>query len=290
MTLGISTQSDLADRLARYFDAVAEDRLITEEAERRPPMEMLLRDPLRSLGMLERYENHANRRVRLDALGMCWGVGTSVKERHVRREVTARLVAALRDSDPAIREFAAQWLTVFESLDFYDEAKEKLREAAHEEKKPMLLLAVGAAGMEGEKEWLAKLIEKNPEPDRLAWYARLARARLGVSEEAEFVVNTIAKGGDDVLRRQMDELGYTRHAAAIELLVQCLNRDDVPPHSSDTSTESFASAALGILAGIIPDFPFQPRTEDFIDETGRYAKEEIETARVWMKLNWRRGK
>ena len=264
-------------------------------------------NPDKVLSLLAEYENDAHLGVRHSVYYYEYALASAHPRPEVRREVAERFVGAVVDpNDRRMRAAVTQYLLSFRSEDFSDAAKGMLRSALlrknvhHSE-----VLVCGVADMKEDLAQLKALVIDEMAYDaevkrtgNTKWYftngwaARLARARMGVTEDIDkcikLVDDEIERGGyfegrgDTPVTRLLSDIGYIRQPRAIEYLQQQLGSNRKLWGSHGDPSEPVASYVLDLLADCLEDFPIEKKRGRF------YSPQEIEQGRTWMsKKQWK---
>jgi hypothetical protein len=290
--------NDVCSRLLKHLNQTRSGEVISvivsvEELKRA--------DPQRVLSLLAEYEKDAHLGVRHSVYYYEYAIATAHPQPEVRHEVGERLVRAVVDpNDRRMRAKATKFVLSFTSEDFSDAAKGMLRSALLRKNVHFSeVLVCGVADMKEQLGQLQALVidelayaEEAKRTGNKEWYyttgwaARLARARMGVTEDIErcikLVDDEIEQGGyfegrvGTPVTQLLRDIAYIRQAPAIEYLQRQLGSSRKLWGAHGDPSEPVASYVLDLLADCLKDFPIEKRP-------GRwYSPEEIEQVQNWM--------
>jgi len=244
-------------------------------------------DPCQILNLLGKYENDPCWIVREQTYRQEVYFAKMRSEPWIKQEVVYRLVKAFVDPNLELSGQAYTWLLTFTEKDFDNETKLIIRKAMGKPGKGTVLIC-GVANIQDELPNLKKLLvdeleyqKRTGEPwwFQLSWYARIARARMGIKEDIKRCINLVESDktrGIGVLT-PLNEIGYIRQPEAIDFLKTYVFSDETIGQVKPTAPgEPVASYVMGILADCLENFPIKKR-----EERG-YKQEEIELCRKWM--------
>ena len=236
---------------------------------------------------LKRYEKDPVPEVRLRVQALKAKIAMQSKDTLVRQQVAEDYVKDVSGTDQDIVQYAIARLLTFEEHDFSAKAKKsmvsifnrlrnnhdfilicgtaQLRELIPQFKKL-------AAGFDRTKEgWYATT----------GWYASLALARMGDAQKIDTIIAAVELELDPILRVTglLRYVAYTRQPDCIKLLQKYLESSErLPSFREHGKGTEFNQYALEYLARYIEGFPIKSKGFG-------YYKEEIETARAFLKAN-----
>jgi len=259
-------------------------------------------DPQTVLSKLALYEKDDLPRIRQLALRYCVRLAHQTSEPEVRQEVTERLVSNLADPNLHLSPHPYEWLLTFKAEDFSSSTKELIRQNFLRNtniRQSRFALIVGVANITEELPRLERLLidelayqtvaDKTGDKKwyyTLGWYARLARARMGIQSDTDKCIELVRAEGDitEKVLRLLPNIGYIRQPEAIECLREYLNSDErLQRVNPNVPGEPVASYIINILADCLDEFPIEKR------ERRGYTVEEINLCRQWMAAQtmWR---
>ncbi len=246
-------------------------------------------DSVKVLEFLSKYEASPKRQIRRVAYYYGYKLAEESNDLNVRQEVVRRLVREMCDPNNLVRVYN-RWLKHFREKDFGAEARERIRESI-QVKLPgkAVILACGVSGLD---EVLPRLKELLVDEEKLGggeyptewcdsrgWYARLARARMGVKEDIEKCIELVDSIGNVHFRMvtMRKDIGYIRQPEAIEYLRAYFMSDlKMRPTNPVLKAEPVAQYLMPALIDSLEGFPIKK------DRASSYSEEEIEEAREWM--------
>jgi hypothetical protein len=293
--------NDVYSSLEQFFSQVQNKQVITAEFS---DVQIKEADPNRLLRFLEVYATSTDVGVRWQAHGLEAKVAKLHAVGQIRHQVVERLVNALVSKDEVDRNLHAAYsellLDNFQGADFNGDAKGAILRALEADNPRKELIRVsGVAQLREALPRLAEVLIDEAEFETKwqrigrkwyytrGWNARLARARMGVTEDIErcikLVDDEIEQGGyfegrvGTPVTHLLRDIAYIRQPPAIEYLQQQLGSSRKLWGSHGDPSEPVASYVLDLLADCLKDFPIEKRP-------GRwYNSEEIEQAQNWMR-------
>lgn len=248
----------------------------------------LLRHPKLSLDMLSRYTEHHNSKVREYAYTYIWQVGYNSDNRNIRNNATSLLVNAIENSDKFVRKNLFNRLVTFDVNDFTQPSINMVQSLVEKiELSPEFIRVFGILELHNEAMWLESLLidEKNHTGKwygKIAWSARLARARMGILDDIKQAINLVDEEQDHVVRVTLllDDLIYTRQSEAILYVAGYLDSElRLPRIKENVPGTPYAQYAMDILVRHLPDCPVK-RNGSY---NFNYSKEEIRQISDWLK-------
>jgi hypothetical protein len=263
-------------------------------------------DPLALVASLASYEKDQHVYVQYCIFEILRRTARLHSDKSTRQMVVPKLIKISLDSQSAARGMAATCLVKeFTGEDFSEDARKQVAQTFRASKNPDrgIILLCGLADL---REFIPDLkkylidektlinVTTQPQESKIgipwyatqSWYARLARARMGVREDIERCLVLIEMNKRDTFRfpSLLFDVDYIRQPESVKYLVSLLNMKEAKPVTTSQSARKrrspdqlYASEAIYLLAKSIQHFPIEPR-EDF----WKYTPQEIETARQWM--------
>ena len=205
----------------------------------------------------------------------------------IKQKVSERLIKAIVDSDASVIGSAYEWLFSLEKEDFNEYAKETIRNSlAKSQPDGRMIKICGIADIKEELPLLEELLIEKDNVSyttkwyyKTSWYARLARARMGIKEDIEECIklSESVEDLDERVVRIFPDIGYIKQPEIIEYFKKYLESDErMPPLSSIVPGSLYASRVVHILAETLENFPIKQK------DARNYMEEEIELCRKWI--------
>lgn len=239
------------------------------------------------LFFLKRYENDPASQVRFRVRTLKAKIASQSKDTLVRQQVVEDYVKDVSGADQDIVQYAIARLLTFEQHDFSAKAKKSMLSVFNglDENHDFILIC-GTAQL---KELIPQLKKLAAGFDRTqegwyattGWYASLALARIGDAEKIDAIIAAVELELEPVLRvtRLLRYVAYIKQPDGIKLLQKYLESSERLPGLKDPDKGIEVNQyALEYLARYIDGFPIKSQGIGF-------TKEEIETARAFLKAN-----
>jgi hypothetical protein len=208
----------------------------------------------------------------------------------LRRKIVDDIVDAQLEPNKTLNPHPYIWLMGFTAKDFGVETKAKISDELKKKPSKEIVKICGVADINEDMPLLKEMLidEKAyaADPNRrtqwyftIGWYARLARARMGIKKDIEQCIKLVDSEPYRSISAltPLNDIGYIRQPEAIDFLMTYVFSDETIGQVKPTALgEPVASYVMGILADCLENFPIQKR-----EERG-YKQEEIELCRKWM--------
>ncbi len=252
-------------------------------------------DPNKLLTLLANYDKETSSSPRRTTLFYEMKIAKLHPSKEIRQKVANRLVNTMVEPNSIEANNAYEGLLTFTKDDFNKSSKVMLHNAlAKKYPSGELIKICGVADMKEELTRLKELsitreeIEKNindpygivfPWYYILGWYAKLARARIGIKEDIVECIELAesVKDSNERVLRVLPQIAYIRQPEAIEYLKKYLDSDGHLPPTTPIARfgESYSHWVMDILAKSLKNFPVKQKL-------GRnYTQEDIELCRKW---------
>lgn len=290
-------QTDIYSHLKNRFEQIQNKQTVTDNLTNTEFNALIENsDPNKLLNFIHPYTINMDVSVRSLALDIELKVIEFHSSSSIKRSVVKNLVTGLvgkNEIDHQLRWKYGKSLLYFSANDFNDSTKNAITLAFQDENQNKeLLLVIGVAQL---TQILPKLNELlldemsyRSDPNmRLSpkwyyttgWFARLARARIGIKEDITKCIELaeIVKDSNERVLRILPDIGYIRQPEAIEYLKKYLESNKrLHPTTPGLPGELYASQVMHILAESLENFPVKKK------EARNYTQEEIDLCRKWM--------
>lgn len=292
LAFGDPDLADATDTIGRVKAKMESARIREYPPEIRITDEQLKQaDPNQMLAVLATYTQDPEWPVRHAACLFMTRMSAIHPTTTIRQKVVRTLLDVVFDEGghnegPLLMEFTAS--------DFNDDSRALIRQAL--EREPVNGLTIRLCGVASIRDAIPRLetlriadarkIHASKQYYTLAWHARLARARMGVTEDIARCLE-FAEGEKDETERVLQilpDIGYIRQPKAIEYLRKYLESNKrLPPTNPGMPGELYASRVMHILAKSIQGYPVEQKP------AGNYTEHEIDICRRWManRANWK---
>ncbi len=252
----------------------------------------LMLDPKSAMETLESFARSDSPKVRHFACNYAHGIGMATKDSGLRKRIVGLLVAAANDPSALVWQHASKDLLRYRAVDFSGEAialiaARVLSKTARREDYRLagvaritsLLPVLGAALVD------EATVEENGYVGRWygtpGWAARLARARMDVSEDITRCIAMI-QGEADVITRVgvlLHDLGYIKQNATLKALAGYIaSSAHLPPADPEFEVVGPAHAQYAMDV-VTRSFDGCPVAKKFL---GAYTEEEIANVLAWI--------
>ncbi len=248
------------------------------------------------LALLDEFAVDPMPRIRGLVCGQYWRVGNLSSDRTVRRSISERLLRMCDDPSPGVWQQAYRFLhglkrKTLEREDYSDASLAQVRQLFHERpRRRYAILLVGHLKLHEELPALAELLIDDSDVEKItkvvgwyggtSWHARLARARMGVEDDIDRVIELVDKEPNPIVKvgTLLPFLGYTRQPKVFSYVATFLDGDGrmpacKPPHIGP----AHAQYAMHVLAQHASDFPVAEKN------VGGYTDGDIARAKEWAK-------
>jgi len=234
ISYGQSTAEANKNNLESLISEIMTAKRQNKEAPHLTDERLKQESPERTLSLLKQYEDDNSFSVQ----HLVYFYEKKIADLHstpeIRQRVVESMVRHLIDPKSQIRRDCYRWLSGFTEKDFNGESKKLLTQQFTEKKVPhfRVILICGVANIQDGLPILEKLLideaahQKDPKNHTewyftSGWYARLARARMGVREDIakciELIENEI-RINDEIPEILLNNIGYIRQPESIKCL------------------------------------------------------------------------
>jgi hypothetical protein len=245
------------------------------------------KEPENTIKAVFPFLSDSSAEVRQLAVNLFGRTGAIISDRSLKQEIVYNLVIASSDPIYGIRVEAINKLKQFKKENFNDRSKDKILELINNRTvidKDFIRIA-GFVQPSGIEDVLRNMLgDSTLRKKEIRWAIRLALARTGDKEMAEFCVRLAERNGmsDAIIYELIPDLVYTRSHDAVEYMIKILNSDEKNCSSSNPDTNEKILCGYRImeyLAPIIESYPLTTNASGDI-KTDDYQKALL-TVREW---------
>jgi hypothetical protein len=239
------------------------------------------------LQALFRHANDADEQFQFRILDLVRMIGTKSKDTQTRTMAVNHIVTRISAKNLRVSGFASHAVSNFQKNDFSPLSKDSLLSYLRTDipNLDVLFKLVGYLEIAGAKEKISKMLIQPMSPTR-KWNARLALARLGDEQAADFILEKIdaISIDDQFVDSLVPGLVFTRNHKIFKRLEAALQSDSNFCASANPNSDKQILCAYRILESITPaivNFPLK------VDEEGDLLVDNYQsaltTARQWFK-------
>ena len=239
------------------------------------------------LGTLATYQNDSVLVVRSRAYSIAKRIGQRSNDPAVRQTATTQLVRGIGDANGGISGNNSDGLTGFQRRDFSASAQTLLLDylqpgTPHLDQVVMLAGFVQPEGVQPRlKQLLAAKVSATTR-----WAVRLALARTGEGEAADYILNKLdaAPINDALVYDVVPGLVYTRHPAVFDKLKEIVLSDEPSCQSADPDNVQLILCGYRVMEALAPSLEGFPVPTDQYGEllTDDY-EQSLQVVRDWLR-------